>query len=228
MLRLNTANNGGLHCGLSRKTGFINGQYRGKSEGMKLTKVQEEFLLGMVLGDGYLQPTGKLNARLRLEHGAAQAGYLCWKADILSKLFQGKPKRLSRVHPLTNREYHYIRHQSQSSPLLGKLRREFYPLGKKIIPRNLIDRLTPRSFAVWYMDDGYYYQRDRCAYLYLGNVRREDAQTASESIARLGVNPHPVVKKRGFALYFPAKEVVRFTGIIGEFILPEFRYKLPS
>ena len=228
MLRLNTANNGGLHCGLSRKTGFCNGQYRGKSEGMKLTKVQEEFLLGMVLGDGYLQPTGKLNARLRLEHGAAQAGYLCWKADILSKLFQGKPKRLSRVHPLTNREYHYIRHQSQSSPLLGKLRREFYPRGKKIIPRNLINRLTPRSFAVWYMDDGYYYQRDRCAYLYLGNVRREDAQTASESIARLGVNPHPVVKKRGFALYFPAKEVVRFTGIIGEFILPEFRYKLPS
>lgn len=210
------------------KTGFYNGQYRGKSEGMKLTSAQEEFLLGMVLGDGYLQPTGKLNARLRLEHGAAQENYLRWKVDILSKLFQGKPKRLSRVHPLTNREYHYIRHQSQSSPLLGKLRREFYPLGKKIIPRNLINRLAPRSFAVWYMDDGYYYQRDRCAYLYLGNVQREEAQIAGESIARLGVNSHPVVKKQGFALYFSAKETIKFIDLMGKFILPEFRYKLPS
>lgn len=228
MLRLNTANNGGLHCGLSLITGFNNGQYRGKSEGMKLTSNQEEFLLGMVLGDGYLQPTGKLNARLRLEHGAAQASYLRWKVNILSKLFQGKPKTLARVHPLSHRQYRYIRHQSQSSPLLGKLRRRFYPAGKKIIPPDLINRLTPRSFAVWYMDDGYYYQRDRCAYLYLGNVSREDGEIASESIARLGINSHPVVKKRGFALYFPAKEAVRFTGIIGKFILPEFRYKLPS
>lgn len=228
MLRLNTANNGGLHCGLSRETGFNNGQYRGKSEGMKLNRLEREFLLGMVLGDGYLQPTGRQNARLRLEHGAAQENYLRWKVSILSKLFQGKPKRLSRVHPLTNREYHYIRHQSQSIPLLGKLRREFYPLGKKIIPRSLIDRLTPRSFAVWYMDDGYYYHRDRCAYLYLGNISRENAEIAGLSIARLGLNSHPVVKKRGFALYFPAKEVIKFVDIIGDFILPEFRYKLPS
>lgn len=182
----------------------------------------------MVLGDGYLQPTGKNNARLRLEHGQNQRSYLSWKVRSLATLFSGKPKTLNRLHPLSKKVYGYVRHQSHSSPVLGKLRHEFYPEGKKIIPPSIISKLDPLSLAVWYMDDGYYYRRDRCGYLYLGNVTQDEAKIACQSIAKFFVEARILPKKKGFALYFSPLEILKLKALVGKFILPEFTYKLPS
>ena len=43
----------------------------------------------------------------------------------LINLFQGKPVFLDRVHPKTNTTYHYVRQQSNASPVLGKIRTIF-------------------------------------------------------------------------------------------------------
>ena len=42
-------------------------------------------IIGMILGDGYLQKTGEKNARLRLEHGYKQKEYLLWKTEKLKQ-----------------------------------------------------------------------------------------------------------------------------------------------
>lgn len=195
---------------------------------MKLSLREKSLLLGMVLGDGYLQPTGKNNARLRLEHGYGQRSYLEWKVKGLPGLFSGKPAVLKRLHPLSKKIYSYVRHQSHSTPILGKIRREFYPEGKKIIPSGIINKLDPLSLAIWYMDDGYYYRRDRCGYLYLGNATRREAEIARQSIAKFFVEAKILAKKKGFALYFAPPEALKLKAIIGKFLLPEFAYKLPS
>jgi len=149
---------------------------------LSLSKEQKSILFGIILGDGYLQKTGKKNARLRLEHGKDQKEYLLWKVRKLGKIFQGRPKYLERIHPSTKRKYCYWRHQSQSAPFLGKLRKIFYPEGKKIIPEKLERYLSPLTLAVWFMDDGYYYLRDKCGYLYLGNIARfEEIQYLNSS-----------------------------------------------
>ena len=101
---------------------------------MKLSSIQRDILIGTVLGDAYLQKTGKKNARLRLEHGADQKEYLFWKVKNLQQFFQGKPKYLERIHPISKQTYKYWRHQSQSMPFLGKLQRIFYKNGAKSIP----------------------------------------------------------------------------------------------
>ena len=44
---------------------------------------QEDLVIGMILGDAYLQKTGKQNARLRLEHSIMQKAYLEWKISQL-------------------------------------------------------------------------------------------------------------------------------------------------
>ena len=102
-----------------------------------LSKEQKSILIGTILGDAYLQKTGKKNARLRLEHGYKQKEYLFWKVEKLNKLFQGKPKYIERIHPITKKTYCYWRHQSQTTPYLGRLRGIFYPEGKKKIPKDL-------------------------------------------------------------------------------------------
>ena len=196
---------------------------------ISLSKEQKSILFGIILGDGYLQKTGKKNARLRLEHGRNQKEYLLWKAKKLERFFQGKPKYLERTHPISKRKYSYWRHQSQSTPYLGKLRNIFYSDGKKKIPEDLEEYLTPITLAVWYMDDGYYYLRDQCSYLYLGNVSREEAETVAQTLLKkFDITTRVRQKKKGYAIYFSPEETQKLKNLIKSHILHQFNYKLPS
>ncbi len=196
---------------------------------ISLSKEQESILFGTILGDGYLQKTGENNARLRLEHGYKQKEYIFWKIEKLNQLFQGKPIYLERIHPLTKRTYKYYRHQSQSTPYLGKLRNIFYSEGKKTIPENLEKYITPQMLAVWYMDDGYYYLRDKCSYLYLGNVSEKEADIVSLAILKkFKIQTRVKQKKKGFAIYFSHSQVEKLKLLIKDYIINYFNYKLPS
>ena len=195
---------------------------------MNLTQKQQSVLVGTVLGDAYIQKTGKNNARLRLEHGAVQKEYLNWKVKIFSNLFQNGSKYIERENPKSSKKYFYYRNQSNTDPVLGKWRDIFYPEGKKQIPEMLSELLTPLALAVWYMDDGYYYARDKTSYLYLGRVSRKEAELVRSGFAKkFNLNTTIYDKKRkGFAVYFPVKETVKLHSIVKSYILPQFSYKL--
>lgn len=187
--------------------------------------------MGTVLGDGFLQKTGSRNARLRLEHGHKQKEYLTWKSSQMSRLFQGKPSYLERKHPKSGQVYSYWRHQSNATPELGQMRDLFYPEGKKRIPDKLPEILTESlSLAVWYMDDGYYFERDRVSYIYLGRVTETEAKIAGETIEKnFKISPRVYdKKKKGFALYFPPKETIKLHHLLREHLLPLFDYKLTT
>lgn len=197
---------------------------------MNLTRNQEAILVGSVLGDAFLQKTGARNARLRFEHGAKQKEYLLWKVKALTRLFQGKPTYLSRVHPKTKATYEYWRAQSNATPEIGKLRAVFYPEGKKRIPPDIAEFLKePLALAVWYMDDGYYYPKDRNSFLYLGRVSREEAEYACVALSKnFGLSPRVYDKKqKGFALYFGVAEAKKLHNVVRQYmLLPLFAYKL--
>lgn len=153
-----------------------------------------------------------------------------WKAHALSGVAAGRTTYLSRVHPLTRAVYHYARHQSVASTFYGEMWKVFYPQGKKRIPNLLSELLTePLSLAVWYMDDGYYFPRERECYLYLGTVSAEEAETAQAAVAaNFDVCPRVLDKRRkGYALYFSARQARALADVIGADLLPYFRYKLP-
>jgi hypothetical protein len=197
---------------------------------VNLTKQQSAAIIGMILGDGYLQPTGSKNARLRLEHKADHKAYLQWKTGLLPNLFQGKPTLLARIHPKTKMMYYYVRQQSNASPVLGKLRKIFYPNGRKKIPNNLKQFLRDDiAFAIWFYDDGYYYRRDRCSYLYLGKISEDEARVARDAIsAKFGIQSKALDKKnKGFALYFSRIESEKIKTIVEKHIVPVMAYKIP-
>lgn len=198
---------------------------------IRLNKFQLNALIGMIIGDGYLQSTGKKNARLRLEHSVRFKDYLLWKMNLLPKLFQGRPKYLKRIHPLTKKEYEYVRAQSNSSPLLGKLRKLFYPDNSKVIPEKLKKLLTlPIGLAIWYYDDGYYNKIDKNAFIYLGRLKKEDAERAKEILkTNFGLNTRVIDKKRkGFVLYFPPNEAKKLKNYILDYQIESLKYKIPN
>ena len=184
----------------------------------------------MILGDAYLQPTGEKNARLRLEQQAPHKEYLVWKTRLLQQLFQGKYKILERMHPITKKTYRYVRQQSNASPILGKFRKLFYPEGKKRIPQKLNQLLRDDiAFAIWFYDDGYYYRRDKCSYIYLGRVSIEEAKIAQKAIQqKFGILSRILDKKnKGFALYFSREESKKIKSIVEKYYVPVMAYKIP-
>ncbi len=198
---------------------------------MNLTKKQKSAIIGMILGDGYIQKTGSRNARLRLEHQANHYDYIIWKASLIPKFFQKKPNIIERIHPITHKTYRYARLQSGSSPYFGKLHSLFYPNNKKRIPNNL-DKLLKDdiAFVIWYYDDGYYYKRDKCCYIYLGKVTQDEADISSSVIRkRFNIANHVLSKKdKGFVLYFSPIESKKIKNILEKYFVPIMAYKIPS
>jgi len=196
---------------------------------IKITPKQGGVVIGSILGDGYVQKTGSKNARLRYEHSSKQKLYLVWKVSVLGTLFNGKPVFVERVHPKTNKTYKYVRHQSNSTPYLGKLRKIFYPEGRKIIPSNLQDLLKhPISLAVWFFDDGYLCKKHQGSYLYLGKVSSEEATVAQIAIHHNFDIDSKVYSKgvKGYALYFNSANTKKLVGLIKEFASSDMIYKV--
>ncbi len=195
-----------------------------------MDKIQKAVVIGTILGDGFLQKTGKSNARLRLEHSLKQQDYLVWKCKILNNFFQKKPEILERFNLKFGKSYQYIRNQSYSGLEFGKLHQLFYVDGKRIIPNEFFKLLKePMSLAVWFMDDGYYYPRDRIAYIYLPKL---DSNSTNNLLIALkmnyGLSPQLKIKKRGeYVLIFTVKDTAKLIQIIKPYIIKSMSYKIP-
>lgn len=194
-----------------------------------MTQKQKNLLIGMILGDAYLQKTGKQNARIRLEHSIKQREYLNWKVSLLKNYFQSNTQILKRTNAFWNKEYQYARIQSTSSPEFGKLQRFFYRESIKIIPEKInIIFISNLSLAVWFMDDGYYYSRDKMSYIYIPSYDEQSIKNLLFSLKE-NFNLLPLLKrkKKGLVLVFSVKETRKLMDLIKKFIIPSMQYKIP-
>jgi hypothetical protein len=106
---------------------------------IKITDRQEQILRGSLLGDAYVDPSGVFT----IEHGKNQLDYLNWLYRNLAPYFNEiKPHRTG------------ARTRSCSHDFGVLLRKEHYPEGKKRVTKEMLNKLTPLSIAVWFMDDG--------------------------------------------------------------------------
>lgn len=184
----------------------------------------------MVLGDSYIQATGKKNSRIRLEHSVKQYNYLLWKGNLFPQYFIGNPTLLTRYNREFCKSYSYVRWQSIASPEINEIRKLFYTeLGIKCIPVNLSKVLIdPLSIAIWYMDDGYYYKRDKMAYIYLPKFLDSDFKLLSEALYQnFDLVPKLKQKKKGFCYVFGTKETKKLVSIVKPYIIESMAYKLP-
>lgn len=109
-------------------------------------------LIGMVLGDGYINTTnGK--RELSVAHSDVQRDYVEHKAALVRKILGGK----FNVREYANGPNGYKRCAKfvSSNVYWGNLKAWIYPNGKKQYTRKILDMLTPEGIAIWYMDDGH-------------------------------------------------------------------------
>lgn len=184
----------------------------------------KELLLGIVLGDGYLEPHGK-GVRLQVNHAERFAFYVKWKREALHELIPGA---LHRNH---NNGYPFWRFVTKSHPDLAELRRLFYVDGKKIIPDNIQEMLVhPQSLAVWFMDDGTCDKRQGSMLFETQCFDASDVERLRETLQTnfdVGTKAHRCgVGRKGCRLYVSVAEAKKLRKIIAPYVLPEMRYKL--
>jgi hypothetical protein len=113
---------------------------------MKLTPLQKQVLIGILLGDASLiWNTKKTKASLALRQKNKE--YL----DHLCSIFQN----YITAKPTQNRQTGVWQCNTRSFAAFRFYKHQFYTdENKKIIPKRIHKWLTPRTIAYWYMDDG--------------------------------------------------------------------------
>jgi len=126
----------------------------------KPNKIQEQIILGSLLGDGGLsKPKAKdQNAKhphLTIGHKESQLPYLKFKFHALRNLAAAEIKPVKHTHTDGYKRQQFYVFRTINHPYFLGLRNQIYgDNGKCKITRELLEKLEPLGLAIWYMDDG--------------------------------------------------------------------------
>jgi recombination protein RecA len=182
-----------------------------------LTERQKAIILGCLLGDGSMRC--KTNALLEINHSIKQSEYVEWKYNELKELVSTKPhKRFGNAGRIA------YRFTTKSLPQLTEIYKEFYSVGKKIIPDNL--QIHPLSLAVWFMDDGC--KSYRALYLNTQKFNVAEQRKLAEILnKKFDIKATLNKDKKYYRLRIAVSSVGKFLEIIKPYLLPMFCYKTP-
>jgi len=183
-----------------------------------LTEHEQAVVIGCILGDGAMRC--KKNALLEINHSAKQKSYVDWKYNALRRFVTTPPK--IRCGGFNRVAYRFT---TRSLPELTTLYNRFYENNIKIIPKDL--KIEPLSLAIWFMDDGC--KSYRAIYL---NTQKFDFKSQVQLIRFLKeqfkIKASLNKDKIYYRLRIAVESMQRFKSIIRPYVLPQFRYKLPS
>lgn len=121
-----------------------------------LTPDLMEILVGLLLGDLHSQKREKsVNPRLIFHQGIVHKEYFDYLYELFKFYGTMTPKIcISKPHPKTGNTHTTVRFSTLALPCFAELHNSFYPEGKKIVPVNIADLLTPRGLGFLICDDG--------------------------------------------------------------------------
>lgn len=119
-----------------------------------LTQKEKEIAVGLILGDVSAQKQN-VNVRLSFSQGLVHEEYLDHLYNLFRSFCNMVPKTSTRApDKRTGVSYGYKRFNTLSLPCFNEFYELFYVEGKKVVPQNIFDLLTPLGLAYWLADDG--------------------------------------------------------------------------
>lgn len=199
-----------------------------RSVTIRPSDVQNQIILGTILGDGSLEFNGYQGTRLQIKQSVGHKDYVFWLYEMLKDLCRSEPKE----KPDTKQWYFSTRGLKEFTSLWNL----FYRNNRKVIPQG-IERLlvSPLSLAVWFMDDGSldFRPKDHCSFmLHTDSFSKEDVLTLAEVLKRnfgIDTKVYSLLSRetRYPKIYIGSKGRERFLELVEPYILSCFRYKLP-
>lgn len=197
-------------------------------------------LVGMVLGDGYLNVAKRKNrhgytwvrSEMKISHSIDQEAYCEHKAELLRRRL-GRKCTVGRGPHGPGARYQSC-YFTLSHKYFRALKRRLYPYGEKTFTRQALDMLTPHGIAIWYMDDGS--PRRNCnSDGRVTSVSTDIATMCSQEEAELicayfrevhGITFRARPSKGQFYIQANTAESRKFADLVAPFLIPEMAYKL--
>lgn len=181
-----------------------------------LSDVQQQVVLGCILGDGYMRK--KTHAHLQITHSFEQREYVDWKYKILENLVNSKPSTYkgnsSRVG------YRFF---TKSLPELTGYYNQFYPRDRKLISEEV--DLSPLSLAVWYMDDGS--KSYKTCYFNTQSFDLTSQQNLINSLKKVDIKSTLNKDKKYYRIRIATESAGKLFKSINPFVIESMHYKLP-
>lgn len=188
-----------------------------------LTDEQKEVVLGTLLGDGHLLDRGVL----KVSHYHGQLQYLRQIHAILAPL--SLPITYGEKQMDNGTLTFGFSFQTAQHSWFKYLRGCFYPEGRRVFPRPILENLTPRSLAYWYFDDGYLGD-DHLPSFALGDVSDEEQREVIAALSKrfsLDIYPlSPVGHCARIGVRARSRDVFFF--LVREYASPDMLYKIPQ
>ena len=193
----------------------------------KLTKVQREILVGILLGDAHLERP----CRIKVEQGDKHKVYAQHLFDIFANFIQSSQLR-KRVVSLGGAQRINWCFQTGRHSCFLFYAHQFYENKKRVPP--LISRLlTPRGLAYWYMDDGSMKSKQSKGVIFNTQVlkRQEVSNLCRVLSTKFGLKSWPRRPRRSAAnyqIYVSGESYDLLREIIYPYLIPEMLYKFPT
>lgn len=185
------------------------------------TKIQQEFIVGTLLGDGCIRKSGKL-PRLCLVHSKKFENYFHWKISQMENYFN---LWREQIHKKKNSTLLYTETLQHAG--LNKFYEMFYNNSKKIIPKNLDLWMTPYSLAVWFLDDGTLNSKTNHR-IYTNCFTYEEQLELKSLLKRCFDLDCKIIQRKDLQYYlsFNSKNTIKLSKIIEPYVIPSMKYKL--
>ena len=120
-----------------------------------MNKLFRDMLIGVILGEAHIGKTGLDKAFISFEQSKSKLEYFNYLYNLTKEEGLDEVRTYSRTDKRSNQNTESLYFRTQSLEILRPLADKFLDeSGKKFIPTNIAELLTPRSLAFWIMDDG--------------------------------------------------------------------------
>ncbi|GBC90761.1 MAG: hypothetical protein KatS3mg021_1258 [Fimbriimonadales bacterium] len=189
---------------------------------LKLTPLQREVLVGILLGDAHLETQNRGRTyRLKIEQGATHAAYVQHLYQVFQEWVLTPPQQKANgnwwFQTVSHGAFRFYAHQ-------------FYQDGRKRVPPLLHRWLKPRSIAYWFMDDGSLKDPKARAVLFnTQGFQREEVERLAQLLSeQFELEAYLRRQAEGYQIVIPGRNLTRFLELVEPYLIPEMRYKLPA
>ena len=204
--------------------------YHSENSSRKLSKVQRQVLVGVLLGDAHLETrNGGKTFRLKIEQSVAHAAYVQHLFDLFKDWVLAEPKVGTKQYK-DRKSTNSICFQTISHSAFRFFAHQFYAAEKKCVPKLIHRWLTPRSIAYWFMDDGSIKSNQSKGVLFnTQGFDKPDVERLIEVLnSKFELQTSLRKQKDGNQIYVSGNSFETLADLIGEYLITEMRYKLPS
>lgn len=199
----------------------VRSHYEIRQNHCNLSKEAIKWINGELLGDGCLWSTNSYSAHF--VYGSKYLEYIQYVSDTLKSFGIRQSGKINKQYHKDMDCYSY-KYKSLCYIELSFIRKQWYPEGKKIIPKDI--ELTPLTCRQWYIGDGSIYHRKigrPYILLYTCGFSIEDIKWLISQLNKIGIKAG--IWKTDNIIHISAYSVEDFLDYIGSCPVNCYQYK---